>query len=183
MKLAVWPFRARKKLVEYPPSQEVSVDEAEEQRYKPVEWPIVRRVIQNLMPYRRMYLGGLLLGMVMLILDDATAAIDPETEDFIRKGMRHVMRGRTTFLIAHRISSVKTADVVLVVEEGRITQMGTHVQLMKEDGHYREIAAAQLYGYEAAEAEAQPSHMKRMYDDRHVAAGAAAAGREERAEV
>ena len=117
----------------------------------------------------------------ILILDDATAAIDPETEDFIRRGMRHVMRGRTTFLIAHRISSVKTADVVLVVEEGRITQMGTHAQLMAEDGHYREIAAAQLYGYEAAEE--QPSHMKRMYDDRHVAAGAAAAERQERAEV
>src|SRR6185436_1292181 len=62
-------FRRLKKLAESPFSQEVSVDEAEEQRYKPVEWPIVRRVIQNLLPYRRMYLGGLLLGMVMLILE------------------------------------------------------------------------------------------------------------------
>jgi ABC-type protease/lipase transport system fused ATPase/permease subunit len=97
--------------------------------------------------------------------------------------MRHVMRGRTTFLIAHRISSVKTADLVIVLEEGRITQMGTHRELMKDQGHYSEIAAAQLAGYEAAEADEQPSHMKRMYDDRHVAAGAAAAGREERAEV
>src|SRR5687768_17930780 len=71
MKFAVWPFRRLKKreAQEGAAAQEVSVDEAEEQRYKPVEWPIVRRVIQNLMPYRRMYLGGLLLGMVMLILE------------------------------------------------------------------------------------------------------------------
>src|SRR5687768_6355522 len=64
-----WLFQRRQIPAETPPAQEVSVDEAEEQRYKPVEWPIVRRVIQNLMPYRRMYLGGLLLGMVMLILE------------------------------------------------------------------------------------------------------------------
>src|SRR5687768_11054083 len=71
MKFAVWPFRRLKKreAQEGAAAQEVSVDEAEEQRYKPVEWPIVRRVIQNLMPYRRMYLGGLLLGMLMLILE------------------------------------------------------------------------------------------------------------------
>jgi ATP-binding cassette subfamily B protein len=68
MKISIWPFR---RPINKPPAaaQEVSVDEAEEQRYKPVEWPIVRRVIQNLMPYRRMYTGGLLLGMVMLILE------------------------------------------------------------------------------------------------------------------
>jgi ABC-type multidrug transport system fused ATPase/permease subunit len=69
--MRVWPFSRRKKQAGDPPAaaQEVQVDEEEEQRYKPVEWPIVRRVIQNLMPYRRMYLGGLLLGMVMLILE------------------------------------------------------------------------------------------------------------------
>src|SRR5687767_4727159 len=75
MKFGVWPFRrgtrqADKPLAPAPASaQEVLVDEAEEQRYRPVEWSIVRRVIQNLMPYRRMYLGGLLLGMVMIILE------------------------------------------------------------------------------------------------------------------
>jgi len=80
----------------------------------------------------------------VLILDDATASVDPETEDLIRKGMRFVMKGRTTFVIAHRISTVKQADVVIVVEHGRVTQVGTHDELMEQPGHYREIAAVQL---------------------------------------
>jgi ATP-binding cassette subfamily B protein len=84
----------------------------------------------------------------VLILDDATASIDPETEDLIRKAMRFVMHGRTTFVIAHRISTVKQADRVIVLEAGQIAQQGTHEQLMREDGHYREIAEVQLFGDE-----------------------------------
>jgi ATP-binding cassette subfamily B protein len=104
----------------------------------------------------------------VLILDDATAAIDPETEDLIRKGMRIVMRGRTTFVIAHRISTVKRADVVIVIERGRITQMGTHEQLMNEEGHYREIADVQLSGEADLRGprEDLPSHMDRQRDER-----------------
>jgi ABC-type multidrug transport system fused ATPase/permease subunit len=117
----------------------------------------------------------------ILVLDDATAAIDPETEDLIRRGMRHVMRDRTTFLIAHRISSVKQADLVVVLEEGRVTQTGTHDELMRTDGHYREIAAAQLQGGEA-ELEENPSHIKRMRDERYVQEAAAVAGQENRDE-
>ncbi len=60
--------------------------------------------------------------------------------------MRFVMEGRTTFVIAHRISTVKQADLVIVLEQGRVTQLGTHEQLMREDGHYREIARVQLFG-------------------------------------
>ena len=71
-------------------------------------------------------------------------AIDAETETLIRKAMRFVMQGRTTFVIANRISTVKQADLVLVLENGRITQAGTHRQLMEQDGHYRYIAAVQL---------------------------------------
>ncbi len=82
----------------------------------------------------------------ILVLDDATASVDPETEDLIRRGMRFVMEGRTTFVIAHRISTVKQADLVVVIEQGRITQIGTHERLMREDGHYREIARVQLWG-------------------------------------
>jgi ATP-binding cassette subfamily B protein len=100
----------------------------------------------------------------ILILDDATAAIDPETEDLIRRGMRFVMRGRTTFVIAHRISTVKQADLVLVLERGQITQMGTHNELMQQEGHYREIAVAQLRGDDEEDAITgePPSHMDRV---------------------
>jgi ATP-binding cassette subfamily B protein len=82
----------------------------------------------------------------ILVLDDATASVDSETEDLIRKGTRFVMKGRTSFVIAHRISTVKQADLVIVLEQGRVTQVGTHQQLMLEDGHYQEIARVQLYG-------------------------------------
>ncbi|MDB5323002.1 MAG: transporter ATP-binding protein [Phycisphaerales bacterium] len=119
----------------------------------------------------------------ILVLDDATAAIDPETEEMIRRGMRHVMRDRTTFLIAHRISSVKKADLVVVLEGGRVTQVGTHEELMREAGHYREIAAAQLQGYDGDEDEENPSHMKRMRDELHVAGVAGAAVREEQQKI
>jgi len=117
-----------------------------------------------------------------LILDDATAAIDPETEDMIRRAMHFVMRGRTTFIIAHRISTVKRANLVLVLEHGRITQLGTHDQLMEKSGHYRDIAMAQLYGDEDADdADAErskrerPSHMDRIHSDVEVAVATAEA--------
>jgi ATP-binding cassette subfamily B protein len=112
----------------------------------------------------------------ILVLDDATASVDPETDDLIHRAMRGVMRDRTTFLIAHRISTVKRADMVIVLEHGRITQTGTHAELMRRDGHYRHIAAAQLYGDEGeVDAEGESvSHLRRMRDDRKLTAVAAA---------
>lgn len=113
----------------------------------------------------------------ILILDDATAAIDPEIEDRIRRGLDDVLEGRTTFIIAHRISTVKRADLVIVLEQGRITQMGTHEELMQTDGHYREIAEVQLYGDRLAldEEGELPSHMDRVRDPRRVTVMAATA--------
>lgn len=108
----------------------------------------------------------------ILVLDDATAAVDPETDDLIRRGMRFVMQGLTTFVIAHRISTVKAADLVIVLEEGRITQMGTHDQLMAQEGHYRDIAVVQLYG--ALPGEDAPSHMDRMHRPANVKVAPAA---------
>ncbi len=82
----------------------------------------------------------------ILVLDDALAAVDPETEKYIRRALSLVMAHRTVMVIAHRLSTVKAANMVLVLEDGRITQMGTHEQLIKQAGHYRDIARMQLAG-------------------------------------
>lgn len=80
----------------------------------------------------------------ILVLDDALAAVDPETEHLISRALEHVMVDRTVFIIAHRLSTVKAADIVIVLENGRITQAGTHSELMQQQGHYRHIAEVQL---------------------------------------
>ncbi|MBC7262173.1 MAG: ABC transporter ATP-binding protein [Chloroflexi bacterium] len=75
----------------------------------------------------------------ILILDDATSSVDVETEHLIRQALQHLMRGRTTFIIAHRIQSVMNADLILVFDGGRIVQMGTHEELLQKEGIYRRI--------------------------------------------
>lgn len=74
----------------------------------------------------------------ILILDDATSAVDMETEHEIQAGFKQLMAGRTTFIIAHRISSLRFADEIIVLDEGNIVQRGTHEQLVHQPGPYRE---------------------------------------------
>ncbi len=87
---------------------------------------------------------GIISNPRILVLDDALAAVDPETEHLISRALELVMVDRTVFIIAHRLSTVKAADLVIVLERGRITQAGTHDELMHEHGHYRHIAEVQL---------------------------------------
>jgi ATP-binding cassette subfamily B protein len=75
----------------------------------------------------------------VLILDDATSAVDTETESQIREALTELMQGRTTFLIAHRIQSVMIADLILVMDKGRIIERGTHDELMALGGVYRQV--------------------------------------------
>jgi ATP-binding cassette subfamily B protein len=75
----------------------------------------------------------------ILILDDATASVDATTEARIRAGLRQVMQGRTTLIIAHRLSTIALADEIVVLDEGRIAARGTHEELLKSSGVYREI--------------------------------------------
>mgnify|MGYP005848476577 CR=1 FL=1 len=75
----------------------------------------------------------------ILIMDDATSSVDTETEESIRAALERLMQGRTTFIIAHRIQSVMNADLILVLDKGRIVQRGTHEELMQQPGFYRQI--------------------------------------------
>jgi ATP-binding cassette subfamily B protein len=76
----------------------------------------------------------------ILILDDATSSVDARTEAEIKAGLREAMAGRTTFVIAHRLSTVSLADQVVVIDGGRIVDQGTHEELLAGCGFYREIA-------------------------------------------
>jgi ABC-type multidrug transport system fused ATPase/permease subunit len=76
----------------------------------------------------------------ILILDDATSSVDATTEAAIKAGLREAMAGRTTFVIAHRLSTVSLADEVIVMDGGRIVDRGTHAELLEGCGFYREIA-------------------------------------------
>jgi ATP-binding cassette subfamily B protein len=75
----------------------------------------------------------------ILVLDDATSSVDTETEEQIQRALGRLMVGRTTFLIAHRIQTVMSADLILVLDKGTIVQSGTHAELVQQDGFYRDI--------------------------------------------
>jgi ATP-binding cassette subfamily B protein len=75
----------------------------------------------------------------ILILDDSTSSVDTETEAEIREALNQLMENRTTFIIAHRIQSVMNADLIVVLDKGGIIQMGTHEELVAQDGMYRKI--------------------------------------------
>jgi len=86
----------------------------------------------------------LLLDPPILILDDSTSSVDVETERLIHRAMTAVMRGRTTFVIAHRLSTVHEADLILVLQDGEIVEQGTHRDLIGQGGIYQDIYELQL---------------------------------------
>jgi ATP-binding cassette subfamily B multidrug efflux pump len=87
---------------------------------------------------------ALLLDPRILILDEATSSVDTETESLIQEGLEQAMRGRTTLIIAKRLSTVKNADRVLVLEEGRVTGFGTHEELLRAGGLYLRMFETQF---------------------------------------
>jgi ATP-binding cassette subfamily B protein/subfamily B ATP-binding cassette protein MsbA len=80
----------------------------------------------------------------LLILDEATSNLDTDSEQLIQKSLALLMKGRTCFVIAHRLSTIANADVIVVIEGGRITQMGTHAELMSQGGKYRSMVDQQI---------------------------------------
>jgi ABC-type multidrug transport system fused ATPase/permease subunit len=87
---------------------------------------------------------AVLLEPPILLLDDPTAAIDSETEHEIFSALDQAIAGRTTFIVAHRLSTLRRADFIIVLAAGRIVQRGTHEQLMREPGPYLQVASLQL---------------------------------------
>ena len=80
----------------------------------------------------------------MLILDEATSSIDTRTEIRVQRAFEKLMKGRTSFVVAHRLSTIQTADVILVMNAGRVVEQGTHEQLMQKGGFYARLYHSQF---------------------------------------
>jgi ABC-type multidrug transport system fused ATPase/permease subunit len=101
---------------------------------------------------QRLTIARLLLGRSrVVVLDEATASLDSESEAAVQQALAEALAGRTSLVIAHRLSTVRAADVILVVEGGRIVERGTHEQLLERRGRYSELYRTQ-FGHQAAEA-------------------------------
>ena len=107
---------------------------------------------------------ALLMDPRILILDDSTSSVDTQTELLIQEALDRLMEGRTTFVIAHRLATVRRADLILVMADGRIVQRGRHDELLAAGGLYKEIHDLQLMQYQPAEEteEAEPQSFQRV---------------------
>lgn len=86
---------------------------------------------------------ALLTDPAILIMDEATSAVDTESEQEIQKALARVCKGRTTIAIAHRLSTLKNADIIHVMDEGRLAESGSHDELMEKDGIYAKLVMIQ----------------------------------------
>lgn len=80
----------------------------------------------------------------IFVMDEATSSVDTITEALIQRGMENLMAGRTSFVIAHRLSTIKRASRIVVIEDGRIAEMGTHAELLRNEGHYYRLYTQQF---------------------------------------
>ena len=79
----------------------------------------------------------------MLILDEATSSIDTRTEIKIQEAFARLMQGRTSFIVAHRLSTIREADIILVMKDGNIIEQGTHEELLEKNGFYADLYNSQ----------------------------------------
>jgi ATP-binding cassette subfamily B protein len=80
----------------------------------------------------------------VLILDEATSALDSRSEALVQQALTRLVRGRTVFVVAHRLSTIRNADRIVVLDEGRIAEIGSHAELLRKGGAYSGLQAAQL---------------------------------------
>ena len=93
---------------------------------------------------------ALLKNSPILILDEATASLDTEAEILVQKALTNLMQGRTVIVIAHRISTIRQADRIVVIDQGKIIEVGTHADLMEKKGIYQRLHDLQFEGLETA---------------------------------
>ena len=80
----------------------------------------------------------------ILILDEATSSIDTRTEELVQDAFEELMKGRTSFIVAHRLSTIKNADQILVMKAGNIIERGTHEELLAQGGFYKQLYESQF---------------------------------------
>jgi ATP-binding cassette subfamily B protein len=105
---------------------------------------------------------ALLMNPRILILDDSTSSVDTQTEKLIQAALDNLMEGRTTFVIAHRLSTVRRADMILVMDKGQIVERGTHDELLKAGGLYKEIHDLQLVDHARFAEETEEMQVERV---------------------
>ncbi len=83
-----------------------------------------------------------------MLLDEATSALDTESEKLVQDALNNLMKNRTSLIIAHRLSTIQNADIIVVLEGGRIVEQGTHQQLLMNDGLYKRLIGMQTFSSE-----------------------------------